>query len=335
MRIVLRVPSLVRAFPGRKAVMAITLVAALVGVCTVGIASAVTTGLIYACVNNSSGTIKIVSATSECSNNEIQLVWNADGVAGPPGPQGPNGPTGPTGATGPQGVAGPVGPTGPQANIDAEAAARQAADTTLQANIDNETAARAAADTTLQQNINAEAAARQAADTTLQNNINAEATARQVADTTLQTNIDAEAAARQAADTTLQNNINAEATARQVADTTLQANISAEAAARAAGDAATLAAAKQYTDSKITSPSGLYSLRITDGGIVLMGPNGSVTVGASGVQITGGIVTLNGSCAGVASTGDLVLPGTFLSVGPGPITGTGLIGPGSTTVLVC
>jgi len=94
--------------------MVITLVAAIVGASTVGLAGAITTGLIYACVNNSSGTIKIVSATTECSNNEIQLVWNAQGVAGPTGPAGPTGATGPTGPTGPQGPTGATGPTGAQ-----------------------------------------------------------------------------------------------------------------------------------------------------------------------------------------------------------------------------
>ena len=85
---------------------------------TAGLAGAITTGLIYACVNNSSGTIKIVSAASQCSNNEIQLVWNGEGVAGPTGPTGPTGATGATGATGPtgpsgaNGVAGPTGATG-------------------------------------------------------------------------------------------------------------------------------------------------------------------------------------------------------------------------------
>jgi len=89
-----------------------TLVAAIIGTGSVGIAGAVTTGLIYACVNNSSGTIKIVSATAECSNNEISLVWNATGPQGATGATGPQGAAGPTGATGPQGVTGASGPQG-------------------------------------------------------------------------------------------------------------------------------------------------------------------------------------------------------------------------------
>src|SRR6516165_7323705 len=74
---------------------------------------------IFACVNNSSGTIHIVAQNAPCQSNEISLVWNAVGPqgvpspAGPAGPAGPIGPIGPTGATGAQGVAGPVGPQGP------------------------------------------------------------------------------------------------------------------------------------------------------------------------------------------------------------------------------
>lgn len=82
------------------------LAAAILGTLTASLAGAITTGLIYACVNNSSGTIKVVSATSTCANNEILLVWNGEGTQGPAGPTGP---TGPTGATGPTGSTGPAG----------------------------------------------------------------------------------------------------------------------------------------------------------------------------------------------------------------------------------
>jgi len=57
---------------------------------------------IFACVNNSDGTTRIVAQNVTCRNNETKLVWN---VAGPSGPIGP---VGPTGATGPQGPAGGV-----------------------------------------------------------------------------------------------------------------------------------------------------------------------------------------------------------------------------------
>src|SRR5439155_4046386 len=107
----------VRKLLGRNSRMVIALAVVLV-MSRAGLADAITTRLIYACVNNSSGTIKIVSAASQCSNNEIQLVWNGEGVAGPTGPTGPTGATGATGATGPtgpsgaNGVAGPTGATG-------------------------------------------------------------------------------------------------------------------------------------------------------------------------------------------------------------------------------
>jgi hypothetical protein len=61
---------------------------------------------IFACVNSSDGTTRIVAQNVTCRNNETKLVWN---VAGPSGPIGP---VGPTGATGPQGPAGSAGPAG-------------------------------------------------------------------------------------------------------------------------------------------------------------------------------------------------------------------------------
>lgn len=60
----------------------------------------VSNSLIYACVNNGSGTIHIVAAGASCQTNEISLVWNAQGPAGPPGPQGPAGSPGPQGPNG-------------------------------------------------------------------------------------------------------------------------------------------------------------------------------------------------------------------------------------------
>lgn len=121
--------SFVRGLLSSKPGMVITLVAALIGTTTIGLASVAATGIIEACVNDSSGTIKIVSATTPCSNNEIRLVWNREGLAGATGAtgptgatgaQGPAGATGATGATGASGAdgasgaAGATGPTGPQ-----------------------------------------------------------------------------------------------------------------------------------------------------------------------------------------------------------------------------
>ncbi len=67
-------------------------------------------GVIDACVNKSTGVVRIISASQSCGSAENALSWN---VAGPTGPTGPAGPAGATGPTGPAGAAGPAGPAGP------------------------------------------------------------------------------------------------------------------------------------------------------------------------------------------------------------------------------
>lgn len=70
----------------------------------------------YACVNNTSGAIDIVSASTTCKSGTHKISWNQTGPAGPAGPKGATGPAGPkgaTGATGLQGLQGPAGPQGP------------------------------------------------------------------------------------------------------------------------------------------------------------------------------------------------------------------------------
>ncbi len=62
----------------------------------------------YACVNNSSGTMKMVAAGETCATNEFLVEWNHVGPQGLQGPQGEVGPQGPQGEVGPQG---PVGPS--------------------------------------------------------------------------------------------------------------------------------------------------------------------------------------------------------------------------------
>jgi hypothetical protein len=69
---------------------------------------------IYGCVNNTIGTVRIVSATTNCKSTEHKIHWNQVGPQGPKGPQGPVGPQGPQGTQGPQGPTGPQGPAGPQ-----------------------------------------------------------------------------------------------------------------------------------------------------------------------------------------------------------------------------
>lgn len=46
--------------------------------------------LIHACVNNSSGTIKIVDPNTTCNNNWSPLDWNQQGLRGETGPSGPS-----------------------------------------------------------------------------------------------------------------------------------------------------------------------------------------------------------------------------------------------------
>ena len=79
---------------------------ALVGGSAITFAAAASTGVIYACVNNSSGTIHLVGSADTCSTNEVALAWNQQGPKGDTGPQGPKGDTGPQGPTGPAGMGG-------------------------------------------------------------------------------------------------------------------------------------------------------------------------------------------------------------------------------------
>jgi hypothetical protein len=75
---------------------------------------AVSAQTIYACKNNFTGVLRIVSLGTQCRRNWTHLDWS---VAGPPGPQGlagPPGSTGERGPTGPKGEAGLQGAAGPQ-----------------------------------------------------------------------------------------------------------------------------------------------------------------------------------------------------------------------------
>jgi hypothetical protein len=59
--------------------------------------------ILYACVHNVTGALRLAPAGVSCLQNESLIQWN---VTGPQGPQGPVGPTGPNGPQGPQGPAG-------------------------------------------------------------------------------------------------------------------------------------------------------------------------------------------------------------------------------------
>ncbi len=108
------------------------LVVAIVGTTAIGVAGAASTGLISACVNRSSGTVRILvpgatagrerddeRSLNGCTKNETLLTWNIQGVPGTQGPTGPTGPQGSVGATGATGEVGPTGPAGPQGTTGA------------------------------------------------------------------------------------------------------------------------------------------------------------------------------------------------------------------------
>jgi len=48
----------------------------------------------YACINNSTGAIRIVSKNTVCKSTEHKINWNQAGPQGPKGPAGPQGPPG-------------------------------------------------------------------------------------------------------------------------------------------------------------------------------------------------------------------------------------------------
>lgn len=73
----------------------------------------------YACVDNSSGKIKMIGPEDACAKNEQHAVWNSRGPAGPAGPAGADGEDGASGPRGEQGPTGPIGPVG-QPGTDGE-----------------------------------------------------------------------------------------------------------------------------------------------------------------------------------------------------------------------
>ena len=51
--------------------------------------------VLFGCVNNSTGGIRIVQSFTSCKSTEHKIHWNQVGPQGPKGPQGPQGPQGP------------------------------------------------------------------------------------------------------------------------------------------------------------------------------------------------------------------------------------------------
>jgi hypothetical protein len=69
------------------------------------------TSTINACVNKTTGVVRIVT---KCTSKEKVITWNQTGVAGSKGDTGDTGSKGDTGSMGPQGLTGPAGPQGVQ-----------------------------------------------------------------------------------------------------------------------------------------------------------------------------------------------------------------------------
>jgi hypothetical protein len=88
---------------------------------------------VNACVNSTTGAVRIVSSTTLCVAGESGMTWALVGPAGPIGPPGPAGATGsagaigPAGGVGPAGAVGPAGPTGPTGPTGATGATGPAA----------------------------------------------------------------------------------------------------------------------------------------------------------------------------------------------------------------
>jgi hypothetical protein len=71
--------------------------------------------ILFGCVNNSTGAIRIASNATVCKTTEHKIHWNQkgpQGLQGSAGPQGVAGPQGPQGPRGFQGFQGPPGPPG-------------------------------------------------------------------------------------------------------------------------------------------------------------------------------------------------------------------------------
>jgi hypothetical protein len=97
-----------------RVVLAVVMLAVGVGLGMGTMAVASGDGEVYhACVNPSSGTIKMIANDESCKGQEARISWNERGPQGLPGERGPEGPQGPQGLQGPQGEPGPAGPAGP------------------------------------------------------------------------------------------------------------------------------------------------------------------------------------------------------------------------------
>lgn len=105
--------------PGRLLLAVVMLVIGIsIGAGTIAVAHGGDTTRIHACVNKTSGVVRLVGPTQACASNENAVDWAIQGPVGPMGPQGIQGIqgiqglTGTTGATGATGMTGATGATG-------------------------------------------------------------------------------------------------------------------------------------------------------------------------------------------------------------------------------
>lgn len=93
-----------------RVVLAVVMLAAGAGVGMGAMVAAQGNGeMYYACVNNSSGTIKMTSSTGTCATNELRIEWNKEGPQGIPGIPGAKGDQGEPGIDGSNGIDGVAG----------------------------------------------------------------------------------------------------------------------------------------------------------------------------------------------------------------------------------
>ena len=89
---------------------------------------------------------------------------------------------------------------------------------------------------------------------------------------------------------------------------------------------------------QLTSPNGTYSINVTDTGITLTGPGGTVMLTPAGISLQGTQITLNGCTRPLAGVGDMVdtsnltYDGAPPDTGPFPVLGQASIAQGSPTV---
>jgi hypothetical protein len=110
----------------RNLLVVLTIITALaIGGASAVLANGNSGNVIYACVNNASGTVKIVAADTVCHQNSTLVHWNQEGTPGMDGAPGADGMDGAPGADGPAGEKGDRGDPGPASGAVSQVVAGQ------------------------------------------------------------------------------------------------------------------------------------------------------------------------------------------------------------------